>query len=301
MVGRPFGSRSVVSSPEGLWYRKSRAGAGALTGTPSTVTPWSEASKVAGVSTGLPPIATRPSAIIRSISRREAMPARASNLAMRWPSRGLSSGRRGAGRAVLLTGTAQGPFFCARPTGAGGSAAPSRSLRRHNRPKGASRAYMLFGKRERAIRRILIVEDEPLVAFDNEHLLTESGYEVAATVDTLAEAVRALAEQDAIDLVLCDVGLSGDGDGTDVARAAAAKGVPVLFVTAHCPIEARSLAVGCLAKPFTGKMLKNALAAVDRALRGEDVRRLPAGLSLYALAAPQEAGPGAGGGGAAIG
>jgi DNA-binding response OmpR family regulator len=151
---------------------------------------------------------------------------------------------------------------------------------------------MLFGKRERAIRRILIVEDEPLVAFDNEHLLTESGYEVAATVDTLAEAVRALAEQ-AVDLVLCDVRLTGDGDGTDVARAAAAKGVPVLFVTAHCPIEARSLAVGCLAKPFTGKMLKNALTAVDKALRGEEVRRMPAGLSLYAPAPNPQAGPGA--------
>ena len=37
---------------------------------------------------------------------------------------------------------------------------------------------MLFGKRERLIRRILIVEDEPLVAFDNEYLLKDAGYEV---------------------------------------------------------------------------------------------------------------------------
>ena len=141
---------------------------------------------------------------------------------------------------------------------------------------------MLFGKRERAIRRILIVEDEPLVAFDNEHLLTEAGYEVVATVDSLAEAVRVLGEEPAIDLVLSDIKLTGDGDGTDVARAAAAKGVPVLFVTANCPIEARSLAIGCLAKPFSGRMMKNALQALDRTLSGETVKRVPAGLSIYA-------------------
>ena len=139
---------------------------------------------------------------------------------------------------------------------------------------------MLFGKRERAIRRILIVEDEPLVAFDNEHLLRECGYEVVATVDSLAEAVKALTEEK-VDLVLSDIKLSGDGDGMDVARAAGARGVPVLFVTANCPIEARSLGIGCLAKPYTDRVLRNALEAVDRKLQGKRTRRLPAGLSLY--------------------
>jgi DNA-binding response OmpR family regulator len=141
---------------------------------------------------------------------------------------------------------------------------------------------MLFGKRERAIRRILIVEDEPLVAFDNEHLLRESGYEVVATVDSLADAVRVIGEEvEEVDLILSDISLAGDGDGNDVARAAAAKGIPVLFVTANCPAEARALAIGCLAKPYTGGMLKNALRTLDRKLQGKDVKRLPAGLSLY--------------------
>ena len=51
---------------------------------------------------------------------------------------------------------------------------------------------MLFAKRERRIRRILIVEDEALVAFDNEHGLTEAGYEVVATVDCLADAAAVI-------------------------------------------------------------------------------------------------------------
>jgi two-component system, response regulator PdtaR len=139
---------------------------------------------------------------------------------------------------------------------------------------------MLFGKKARAISRILIVEDEPLVAFDNEHLLGENGYQVVGTVDSLAEAVRVLGEEP-VDLVLSDIKLNGDGDGMDVARAAYAKGVPVLFVTGNCPLEARTLGVGCLAKPYTDKMLKSALETVDRRLQGKNVRRLPSGLTLY--------------------
>ena len=139
---------------------------------------------------------------------------------------------------------------------------------------------MLFGKRERAIRRILIVEDEPLVAFDNEHMLREAGYEVVGTVDNLAEAVKLMGEEE-VDLILSDIVLNGEGDGMDVARAAAARGTPVLFVTGNCPIEARSLGIGCLAKPYSGKILRNALDALDRKLRGEEVKRVPAGLSLY--------------------
>jgi DNA-binding response OmpR family regulator len=139
---------------------------------------------------------------------------------------------------------------------------------------------MLFGKRERAIHRIVVVEDEPLIAFDNEHMLGEAGYEVVATVDTLADVTRLLAEEE-IDLILSDITLRGDGDGLDVARAAEAKGVPVLFVSGNCPVDAQTLGVGCLAKPYSERTLKNALVALDRKLRGETVKRLPPGLSLY--------------------
>ena len=51
---------------------------------------------------------------------------------------------------------------------------------------------MLFGKRERRISRIMIVEDEPLVAFDNEYMLKDAGYEVVATVDKPATLLTSL-------------------------------------------------------------------------------------------------------------
>ena len=142
---------------------------------------------------------------------------------------------------------------------------------------------MLFGKRERSIRRILIVEDEPLVAFDNEYMLKEEGYEVVATVDTPAEALAVIAAEP-LDLVLTDIKLSGDDDGIDVARAARAKNVPVLFVTGHPTEEARALGIGCLAKPYTEKVLKGALAALDGHLQGDRRKRLPPQLTLYAAA-----------------
>ena len=142
---------------------------------------------------------------------------------------------------------------------------------------------MLFGKRERLIRRLLIVEDEPLVAFDNEHLLKDAGYEVVATVDSL-EAARGVIESAALDLVLTDMLLAGDGDGTGVARLAAARAVPVLFVTAHPVDEGAGLGVGVLAKPYSEMVLNGALEAVDRHLPGETPKKLPRQLTLHEIA-----------------
>ena len=139
---------------------------------------------------------------------------------------------------------------------------------------------MLFSRHERRIRRILIVEDEPLVAFDTEHLLKEDGYEVVATVDSLADALAVITAEP-LDLVLTDIALSGDGDGLDVARAAGSRSIPVLFVTGNSNVEAERLGVGCLAKPFTEKVLKSALDALDRHLQGGKRKRLPAQLTLF--------------------
>jgi len=139
---------------------------------------------------------------------------------------------------------------------------------------------MLFGKRERLIRRIMIVEDEPLVAFDNEYMLKDADYEVVATVDSFAGAIEVF-EAEQIDLVLTDISLAGDGDGMDVARAAGAKGVHVLFVTGNCTAEAQSLALGCLSKPYGEKILLAALDALDDHIRGREPKKVPEQLTLY--------------------
>lgn len=139
---------------------------------------------------------------------------------------------------------------------------------------------MLFGRHKRKLKRVLIVEDEPLVAFDNEHFLSGAGFEVVATVDGAADAV-AIIEAGGADLILTDIRLEGDGSGIDVARAAQHQGLTVLFVTGDCPPEAKEFAIGCLAKPYGPGALLKAIDIVEAKVGGRQVRRLPSGLTLF--------------------
>ena len=143
---------------------------------------------------------------------------------------------------------------------------------------------MLFGKKKRQITRLLVVEDEPLVAFDAEHILRDAKYEIVATVDRVADALEVLGEDNEVDLVLVDVSLA-DGSGLDVARAARSRDIPVMFVTGACPPEAAELAVGCLSKPYAQRALLGAIEAVEAGLGGKPPRRLPTGFSLFTPAA----------------
>ncbi|MCJ8157649.1 response regulator [Sphingomonas sp. LaA6.9] len=139
---------------------------------------------------------------------------------------------------------------------------------------------MLFGRKQRLINRLLIVEDEPLVAFDNEHVLTEAGYHVVGTVDRYRDAVAVLDAAE-VDLILSDVRLTGDRDGAELAREAMRREVRLIFVTASCPVDAPEISIGCLAKPFAHKELLAALDAIEACLGGARPRKLPRGLTLY--------------------
>jgi two-component SAPR family response regulator len=145
---------------------------------------------------------------------------------------------------------------------------------------------MLFGKRNQVVKRILIVEDEPLTAFDNENLLRDAGYDIVATVDDFEEALQIL-EREAVDLILSDVRLRSQQNGIDLAQAAKAKGIPTLFATGHAYPDAASVAVGCLMKPYTDRQLHRAIECVDRHLQGETVKA-PKGLELFIRVNEQE-------------
>lgn len=135
-------------------------------------------------------------------------------------------------------------------------------------------------KRREAVRRILIVEDDALTAFDNEHFLHESGFQVVATVDNAVEA-RAHIAAGGIDLIVSDIALRGPGTGVDVARAARAADIAVLFVTGLCPTEAKDLAEGCLAKPYTQRDLLASIQAIARRLVDGKPGRVPRALTLF--------------------
>lgn len=140
---------------------------------------------------------------------------------------------------------------------------------------------MIFGKRKRTITRLLVVEDEPLIAFDTEHFLSSEQYEIVATVDRVADAVAVIESGAEVHLVLVDVSLA-DGSGMDVARAAKAAGVQVLFVTGNCPTEAADVAAGCLAKPYAQRDLLSAIEAIEARVAGTKVKKMPGGFRLFA-------------------
>lgn len=141
----------------------------------------------------------------------------------------------------------------------------------------------LFGRSRQAIRRVLIVEDEPLLAFDNEHALILGGYDVVATVDRMRAAEAVLESEGGVDLLVTDVRLRGQRTGLDLAAHAHARGIAVLFASATCPQGAHEAPLGWLAKPFAPHDLVRAVHGCDRMLSGQPPGRLPAGLTLFPL------------------
>ncbi len=80
-------------------------------------------------------------------------------------------------------------------------------------------------------QRVIIVEDEYLVALDVEAVLQSMGVEIIVIATTLAQA-RQIVEQDGADCVLLDVSLS-DGMSYDFARQLREAGIPFGFVSGY--------------------------------------------------------------------
>ena len=139
---------------------------------------------------------------------------------------------------------------------------------------------MLFGKRKRVVKRILIVEDEPLIAFDNETMLAGLGYEVVATLDSFETAIEQL-DNEEVHLILSDLRLAGKRTGMDLAKAAKGRGVPILFATGlELPPDASAVAIGCLTKPYSERTLKQALNSIDKHLSGGKAKP-PKGMQFF--------------------
>ncbi len=83
------------------------------------------------------------------------------------------------------------------------------------------------------VSRILIIEDEPIIALDLELLVTDLGHTVVASVATRDQAVReALTHRPG--LILADINLGEGGSGIDAVREILASfEVPVIFITAY--------------------------------------------------------------------
>jgi len=123
--------------------------------------------------------------------------------------------------------------------------------------------------KEPALRpRILIVEDDFLVAADVEAALLDAGFEVVGIAETADGALAAVAAEKP-SLVLMDIRLAGARDGIEAAIDIYRKhGIRCLFASAHSDALARGRAqpaqpLGWLQKPYSmGRLVE----AVSRAL-----------------------------------
>ena len=118
--------------------------------------------------------------------------------------------------------------------------------------------------------RILIVEDEPLIALDLEDLAAEAGHEVVGRVANGTDAIG-LAELHRPNLVLMDIGLAGEMDGVAAAKAIYDRwAIRSLFLSANSQhfrdTAAAAHPFGFLLKPVTPRQLLQALAEVARQL-----------------------------------
>jgi CheY-like chemotaxis protein len=132
---------------------------------------------------------------------------------------------------------------------------------------------LLAGARERlraaSTARVLIIEDEPIIAMDLQQLVESAGHDVVGVAASEDEAV-ALAESERPSLVLADVNLGLGGDGASaVERILARHAAPVIFVTAYPErllTGSRVEPAFVITKPFEPTML--AVATYQAVTRG---------------------------------
>jgi CheY-like chemotaxis protein len=124
-------------------------------------------------------------------------------------------------------------------------------------------------------RKILVVEDEAVVARDVQTTITRCGHEAVGWAATAAEALE-LAEETSPDLVLMDIRLQGEGDGVSAAEEVRRRfDIPVVFVTAFADEATLDRAkaagpYGFVVKPFSEVDLR---VAIEIAVNKHDLDR----------------------------
>lgn len=111
-----------------------------------------------------------------------------------------------------------------------------------------------------APERILIVEDEPLIAMMLEDFLDTLGKKLAGTADNIADALQLVAAG-GIDAAILDVNLRGGEKSWPIADALAEKGVPFVLATggSHESVSSEHRGRPTLPKPFTMDAVAQAL------------------------------------------
>ncbi len=129
--------------------------------------------------------------------------------------------------------------------------------------------------------KILVVEDEALVALQVESFLTGAGHEVVGIADSIASA-EPLAAAAVPDLALVDVNLADGDSGIELAARLRERGIAVLLATGNCPPDLTdAIAIGCLGKPYGRDDVLLAVEVARAAADGKPLPPVPQALKLF--------------------
>jgi CheY-like chemotaxis protein len=112
--------------------------------------------------------------------------------------------------------------------------------------------------------RILVVEDESVIAMLLEDILTQFGHQVVGPVARLGKAVE-LARHEALDTAILDVNMNGE-EVYPVAEALAEREIPFVFASGYGKSSLRNPFADCpvLTKPFQWRDLRAILTRVEQ-------------------------------------
>ncbi len=116
--------------------------------------------------------------------------------------------------------------------------------------------------------RVLIVEDEALIAIELERIVTEAGHKAVGPVATVEQA---LAHAPRVDVALVDLGLADGMSGGALARRLTDRyGISVVFVTGSPGDVGHGLdgAVDVIGKPFSDERIRQGLDKANAASKG---------------------------------
>ena len=133
----------------------------------------------------------------------------------------------------------------------------------------------LPGRKLNADHRILICEDDALIAMGWAAMLADEGYTVVGPAHSAEKALK-MAYQHLPALALVDIDLGGTIDGISVAAELAPLGVPIIFITADykkAAVEGRELAADILIKPVTHSTVLHVVTSILQGKQGDNTAR----------------------------
>jgi DNA-binding response OmpR family regulator len=116
--------------------------------------------------------------------------------------------------------------------------------------------------------RVLIVEDEALIALELERIVTEAGHSAVGPVSTVEQA---LFHAPRVDAALIDLGLADGLSGGSLARRLIDRfGLKVIFLTGSPEEVGHGLdgAIGLIEKPFKDESTRDSLTQAESASKG---------------------------------